>query len=268
LTNAILEIDEAIFDKSTFNIIISELTNLRCGELQIRLLSKFSLSFIKPLINYINSTTINYIELHICVLDPKNIPALEDLIKENASLNHVFIYGCETPAMRNISNLTPANSPLNLGHIYFVNYSFENGNCCGIINFENLSFQSVNAHNKLKPTNGCLDKKISFDKFGNIKNCPSMPQVFGNVRNTRLRDILNSGVYLKYSNIKKDDILICKNCEFRYNCTDCRAFIQNSDDILSKPLKCGYDPVSCTWQDWSLNILKNVTSLSSSRIIQ
>jgi len=39
-----------------------------------------------------------------------------------------------------------------------------------------------------------------------------------------------------------------KDCEFRYICTDCRVFIQEDTDILSKPLKCKYNPYEATWE--------------------
>lgn len=56
--------------------------------------------------------------------------------------------------------------------------------------------------------------------------------------------------------ITKDKITGCKDCEFRYICTDCRAYIEEPEDIYSKPLKCGYDPNTGEWEDWSKNPLK------------
>jgi hypothetical protein len=32
--------------------------------------------------------------------------------------------------------------------------------------------------------------------------------------------------------------------------------LENPEDILSKPLKCGYNPYTCEWEDWSTNPLK------------
>lgn len=49
---------------------------------------------------------------------------------------------------------------------------------------------------------------------------------------------------------------VCKDCEFRYICTDCRAYVEDPDDILSKPLKCGYNPYTGEWSEWSTNPLK------------
>ena len=52
-------------------------------------------------------------------------------------------------------------------------------------------------------------------------------------------------------NIAKDQIKICKDCEFRYSCSDCRAYLEIPDDIYSKPLKCGYNPYTTEWEDWN-----------------
>lgn len=46
--------------------------------------------------------------------------------------------------------------------------------------------------------------------------------------------------------------------KYRYICTDCRAYIENPDDIYSKPLKCGYNPHTCQWEDWSSYPLKEM----------
>ncbi|MDR2057516.1 MAG: hypothetical protein LBP83_04405, partial [Dysgonamonadaceae bacterium] len=39
----------------------------------------------------------------------------------------------------------------------------------------------------------------------------------------------------------------CKDCEFRYICTDCRAYLQDSNDIYSQPAKCNYNPYIAKW---------------------
>lgn len=54
--------------------------------------------------------------------------------------------------------------------------------------------------------------------------------------------IVGSEEFRKLWNIKKDDIEICKECELRYVCQDCRAYIANPENIHSKPRKCTYTP--------------------------
>jgi len=67
---------------------------------------------------------------------------------------------------------------------------------------------------------------------------------------------LNNDDFKKYWDITKDDISVCKSCEFRYVCTDCRAFVETPDDLYSEPLKCGYNPATTEWEDCSTNPLK------------
>jgi SPASM domain peptide maturase of grasp-with-spasm system len=104
--------------------------------------------------------------------------------------------------------------------------------------------------------NSCLANKISIDADGNIKNCPSMKESFGNVRDTTLAEAIEKPGFKKYWDINKDKIHVCKDCEFRYVCTDCRAYVEDPEDILSKPLKCGYNPYTGEWSEWSTNPLK------------
>lgn len=119
--------------------------------------------------------------------------------------------------------------------------------------------------------NTCLNRKIAIDAEGNIKNCPSMKESFGNIKDTTLEEAINKPGFKKYWNIKKDEITKCKDCEFRHVCTDCRAYVEEpeyagerapspsgrvGEGLYSAPLKCGYNPYTCEWEEWSTNPLK------------
>jgi SPASM domain peptide maturase of grasp-with-spasm system len=133
-------------------------------------------------------------------------------------------------------------------------------NSCGKVD---LKYFNTNIQKVVEAMNynSCLHKKISIDKYGNIKNCPAMPQSFGNIKESTLEEALNHTEFKKYWNLTKDNIEVCRDCEFRYICTDCRAYTEqshsNSDGLdTSKPLKCGYDPYTGEWKEWSTNPLK------------
>lgn len=108
--------------------------------------------------------------------------------------------------------------------------------------------------------NSCLYKKVGIDRNGNIKNCPLMPESFGNIHENSIEEALHQKGFRKYWHLTKDHTEGCKDCEFRYICTDCRAFTEkthtNKGLDVSKPLKCGYDPYTGTWEDWTENPLK------------
>jgi SPASM domain peptide maturase of grasp-with-spasm system len=97
--------------------------------------------------------------------------------------------------------------------------------------------------------NVCLNRKLCIDHKGNIKNCLSMDQIFGNIFEDDVEQIVNSPDFQKLWHIKKDEIDVCKDCEFRYICTDCRCFIKDSNNIYSQPAKCGYNPYIAKWQN-------------------
>src|SRR5690554_519631 len=130
---------------------------------------------------------------------------------------------------------------------------------CGLINDSNFVI-NIKSFTESQHHNTCLNRKISIDKDGNIKNCPSMPQNFGNIKDTTLEEALNHPDFKKYWNVTKDQIEVCKDCEFRHICTDCRAYTERThfdgDIDLSKPLKCGYNPYTNEWAEWSTNPLK------------
>ena len=83
-----------------------------------------------------------------------------------------------------------------------------------------------------------------------------MSRNFGHMDNTRLADVLADPAFKKNWLVNKDCIAVCRDCEFRHVCTDCRAYVEQPDDLYSRPLKCGYDPYANVWQDWATSPLK------------
>jgi len=73
---------------------------------------------------------------------------------------------------------------------------------------------------------------------------------------TSLAAALSLPDFKKYWQIRKDQIEVCKDCEFRHICTDCRAYTETPDNVYAKPLKCGDDPYNNQWSEWSTNPLK------------
>ncbi len=130
-----------------------------------------------------------------------------------------------------------------------------NAKSCGVISIDNFVVNKHNYFNSLH-NNSCLYNKISIDSSGNVKNCPSMSKHFGNISQISLNEAINIADFNHVWTINKDKISVCKDCEFRHVCSDCRAYIDVPTDEYSKPLKCGYDPYTSTWSEWSVNPLK------------
>jgi len=72
---------------------------------------------------------------------------------------------------------------------------------------------------------------------------------FGDANQESFHDVIQNEEFKVKTSINKDQIAICQDCEFRYICTDCRAYLLDQDNPLSKPLKCAYDPYTGVWKE-------------------
>lgn len=97
--------------------------------------------------------------------------------------------------------------------------------------------------------NTCLNRKISIDRQGVVKNCPLMEQNFGNIKDYSVREIVDIPGFQDLWTISKDKIDVCKDCEYRYVCTDCRCIIKDRNNIYSQPAKCKYNPYIGRWEN-------------------
>jgi len=118
---------------------------------------------------------------------------------------------------------------------------------CGKINKDYFDSTSEGIRES-KDHNSCLRGKISIDINGQIKNCPSMITSFGHFEETNFDEVISNPSFNKQWNINKDSISVCRDCEYRYVCTDCRAFTE-SGELFGKPLKCRYNPYKGVWED-------------------
>ncbi len=76
-----------------------------------------------------------------------------------------------------------------------------------------------------------------------------MKKSFGNILDESLIKVSENIDFQKKWSINKDLVEVCKDCEYRYVCSDCRAYTKNPSNEYSKPLKCFYDPYTGVWED-------------------
>lgn len=249
LQDVIIEMDQSHYSRNIFMRVINDLKLTKCEDFQLRMLSDFNFDFLNEILDIINDTSCNYLEIHCTYNDYTNNETLHGFVEENVLISKIFVYNSPKVDKYVVINDVGEMNTIALGEIWYLDYPFDNGNSCGLINFENLSFIDTYSHNRLKSKNGCLYKKLTIDIHGNIKNCPSIKKNFGNIEKDSILEILKSPQFTELWYVHKDQIETCKICEFRYNCTDCRAFISNREDIYSKPSKCNYNPITCEWEN-------------------
>lgn len=248
VSNAIIDTDSK-FEYLTEEV-LEQLAFVGCHYIQLRSYHPIPILDLLKVLNLISNTSIKSIDIVIPYdgNDPNFYSAIQTLMVENRKVSCITITGADKSECLSTGNL-------NTGMIFKSKSIINSDLHCGIISPELFSINIPTFTESLK-FNSCLNRKISVDAKGNIKNCPSMPKSYGNIENTSLIDVLTNAEFKSLWSINKDLIEKCKDCEFRHICTDCRAFIDNPIDKYSAPLKCGYDPYNCVWEDWSLNELK------------
>ncbi|WP_396192325.1 grasp-with-spasm system SPASM domain peptide maturase [Flavobacterium sp.] len=243
VTNCIVEISSQNISK--LDKLVSELEKLNCKNIQLIFYQDLDLEVFISILKLINRNNFQSIEL---VLKFSNVflNFVHTISSYNNKISNVIFHS---------SGLNYKNEIVSNILVSYISNEIVNCDNCGIIN---KYYFNCNKNKVLESLNhnSCLNRKISIDKDGNIKNCPSMPQSFGNIKDTTLEEALNHPDFKKYWNITKDQIDVCKDCEFRHICTDCRAYVEEPNNQYSKPLKCGYNPYTNEWTEWSTNPLK------------
>jgi radical SAM protein with 4Fe4S-binding SPASM domain len=92
--------------------------------------------------------------------------------------------------------------------------------------------------------NPCLGHQIAVDTEGEIKPCLWWSSDLGNIHDPgSIKSMILSGKFDKYWEITKDEIEVCKDCEYRYNCMDCRINTSPlNEKLTAKPTFCRYNP--------------------------
>lgn len=244
-TNAIIDIGKETANSITF---IQELKKLGCQSVQIRVFDTLPLLEVEKVLSQFENGRISSIELLLGYDETYTVEVAKELCDKFHRLSVLTIHSSPEQSIHHFR-------PNEFGNIFFITDNITSETCCGQIG-PNFFTINVKTFTESQQFNSCLNRKISIDKHGHIKNCPSMGESFGHIQDTNLDTVQHNPEFKKHWNTNKDSIAVCKDCEFRYICTDCRAYIEDPKDILSKPLKCGYNPYTGEWSEWTKNPLK------------
>lgn len=244
ISNCIICISEFCADK--IERILTQVNKIIIPYLEIRIETEVNLDLLNKLSHNVHLSTIEEIDLYISNTKLK-ASVIEEFCLRNIRFRNIYIY--------NSKHKKKINMHGNQTTISFLKMNYKGAIMCGNIASTKFPINILSFMESLS-FNNCLNRKLTIDAEGNIKNCPSMKQSFGNIKDTTLEEAINKRGFKKYWNIHKDKIKVCQDCEFRYICTDCRAYTEDPKDIYSKPLKCGYNPYTGEWSEWSTNPLK------------
>lgn len=236
VSNALIDVDSG--SRHDYWSILSQLDELGCKAVEFRFFDYVDISELSDVLVLTQRGRLRSISLLVRWAQELSIPRLKKLCCENPRVGSVVVHG--SPVQR--------QEALEGGGVLCqTKKSIESANCCGQIN-PGYFVVNIETFSESTSRNTCLNRKVSIDCNGEIKNCPSMTTTFGNVAEVSLSKAIASRGFEDLWKVSKDQISICSDCEFRHVCTDCRAFIEDSANIYSKPSKCTYDPYTARWR--------------------
>jgi SPASM domain peptide maturase of grasp-with-spasm system len=249
IQNAIIDVNTQRHD---YRKIVSELDVLRCEHLQVRSYSAlFTVPDLVELARLCHGTSIQTLQ---AVIPHDPVSSDDDyvsVVTSNRILIGLVVHSAnENRRIRVDHGARGTSAELVAVEIEMTTKKLESALDCGSISKKELLRPSTSTFNELHHFNGCLNRKISVDENGQVRNCPAMRGLFGHHRSTALSDIVAGASFQRAWRARKDEIKICQDCQYRYACTDCRAFLEDPDTEDSRPLKCGYDPYTDSWIDW------------------
>ena len=226
--------------------IINSLKILKCKYLELRAYISCPIDKVEYLMELCKNSQIRGIVIYAKYCSGTKLELLKSIVKANGRIIQVVFHS----APENVKNQKES--------IIFLKEIVSDETHCGNIH-KNYFESTLKLFAESQHYNTCLNRKLAVDRNGEIKNCPSMKKSFGNITTSNIEDVVKIKEFKRYWDIKKDMISVCKDCEFRHVCTDCRAYIDRPDDIYSKPLKCGYNPYTTNWDNSINNPLKQKT---------
>jgi SPASM domain peptide maturase of grasp-with-spasm system len=245
ISNAVVQIPG---EQGLFINICTQLKELQCNNVLLVFTKQLmALNTIKQYMHIIEQQEFSCVDLIFDFTNETLHQYLIEVVQANLVFRSIITYNANSTSLVRQLEYGAGSIIQKVGAFTFTS--------CGLVHKDQfvdniLHFTEALEHNT------CLNRKIAIDGNGEIRNCPNMPKGFGNIKETELKEVITKPDFQKLWHIKKDDVKKCQECEFRYICTDCRAYIDDPHDVYSAPLKCGYEPHTGEWQQWSTNPLK------------
>lgn len=237
ITNALIDVDAG--SRHDFPALLRQLDTLGCSALEVRFFHPCTLADLREVLEASRHGRLRSVQLLFPASEELADEALDQLCRDHPRLSTLVIHSAPQDRRRQAPG-TPAL-------LHYRRAVLDSPECCGQVH-PGYFVTNIGHFTEARQHNTCLNRKLSVDARGEIRNCPSLPRSFGNAAEVPLSEALAQPGFKDLWTVHKDQIEVCRDCEFRYVCTDCRAYLADPGAPYSKPRKCGYDPYTAQWQ--------------------
>lgn len=187
ISNAIIDIgDNSDHDYSD---VFYQLDKLGCKYVQIRSFISLSIDDLRSILQTTDNSKIRSVEIIIRYHDSYTEDKMVDLLKLYPRLFKIGVHSAIFS--KKISDSRCLGKTIN-----FSTCCISNSSHCGQVDI-NSFVSNIMMFAESKNYNNCLNRKISIDENGQIKNCPSMPNSYGDIKQTKLSDVVSMPDFTK-----------------------------------------------------------------------
>ena len=236
IRNAVIEIEN--LENYSISNTLTQLNDLGCEGIQIRILTTIDLDALLAEFECVVGSRIKYIEIFLPfnadtpferLIKWRNFdPRITKIIQYNALEEKVIEY--KENYYKDVFFLTKKS----LSSTSKEQYSLDR------FAFNIDTFAEAQKHNI------GLNRKISIDSFGNIKNYLTHKSTFGNINDTLISNVINLTEFKKDWNTNNTKIEKCNQCQFRFSCVSNVEIIKKNRKHY-KLEECNFNPLTNQW---------------------
>jgi len=126
---------------------------------------------------------------------------------------------------------------------FFIN---QNLNLAGYIDYGYFQV-NIDLFSESQKHHTFFNRKAIITKDLNVKNHLLQQEVFGNLKEQSLYQIINRQDFQEFWFVHKENIDVCKDCELRHMCIDPRVPHKRNDNSWYHEDECNYNPYIAKW---------------------
>jgi len=238
LTNAVVETDSKslVITKNTLN----QLMRISPQAIELRLYDYIPISEVSELLQILETGKTQCVYIYLSYSNKISFEEIATLYFKHNQIGQLIIHSAPTNSV--FEDLLPQHFKGKILQITkIISKDTED-----IIHLNNMVL-NMPAFTEAFNFNLGLNRKVSIGVNGNIKNYLSHSKIFGNVQNGKIEEILKKSEFQETWKITKDQVEICKDCQYRYMCVDNSEIIYLNGTFKRKN-DCNFNPYDNCWR--------------------
>jgi hypothetical protein len=233
ISNLIIQYSAAFTDQKNIHALVALAEDLRIKNIQFLISVNYRASALLQIITAFSGSIVNHLELVFTATAPNK--GLLEKLSLNDRIHSVMIIKKQEQLLEKKGKAIYVSDRLYMKGAHPLKFSIN----------KHLFEESQTHHTY-------FHKKMYIDALGNISNAPEYAAVFMNLfdsySKSKAEKIVASEKFRKYWNVKKDDCLVCKDCEFRHMCVDNRLPYKTKNGLWGHRESCNYNPYTNAWR--------------------